>query len=201
MKLYYAPRTRATRPRWLLEEIGAPYELVRLDLSKGEHKKPDYLKIHPHGAVPALVDGDVALIESGAICAYLADKFPEKRFAPAAGTPARGKYYQWLAYAIATVEPPVLQVFMNTVMLPEAQRSAAAVEEGKKRYDEVARLLTQALDGKAFLLGDQFTAADVMIASITGWSAFMGLLKGHPALAEYSKRLAERPAYKRATAD
>src|SRR6266542_3578948 len=79
MKLYYAPRSRATRARWMLEEIGAPYELARIDLSKGEQKKADYLKIHPHGVVPALSDGDVTIFESAAICAYLADKFPESR--------------------------------------------------------------------------------------------------------------------------
>src|SRR5258705_12836566 len=111
MKLYYARMTRAGRPRWMLEETGAPYELVRLDLSRGEHKKPEYMKIHPHGSVPALDDGDLALFESAAICAYLADKFPEKRLAPPVGTPARGLYYQWIVYSMATMEPPILKVF------------------------------------------------------------------------------------------
>ena len=125
LKLYHSAQSRSTRPRWLLEEIGAPYELVRVDLGKQEHKTPQYLQIHPHGVVPALVDGDLALIESGAICAYLADKFPAARLAPAVGTPERGRYYQWMFYTMATLEPPLLQVFMNTVQLPEAQRSAA----------------------------------------------------------------------------
>ena len=114
MKLYYAPQTRATRPRWMLEEIGAPYELVRLQLSKGEHKQPEYLRVHPHGAVPAFADEHVTLFESGAICAYLADTFPEKQLAPAAGSAQRGPYYQWLFYSMATMEPPVLKVFLNT---------------------------------------------------------------------------------------
>jgi len=92
MKLYYSPQTRAGRPRWLLEEIGAPYEIASLDLKKGEHKQPEYMKIHPHGAVPALIDGDLALFESAAICMYLADKYPEKKLAPALGTPARGEH-------------------------------------------------------------------------------------------------------------
>ena len=73
LKLYHSPQSRSTRPRWLLEEIGAPFEVVKLDLSKQEHKTPQYMKIHPHGAVPALLDGDLVLIESAAICAYLAD--------------------------------------------------------------------------------------------------------------------------------
>ena len=78
LKLYHSPQSRSMRPRWLLEEIGAPYELVRVDLGKQEHKTPQYLQIHPHGPVPALVDGDLTLIESAAICAYLADKFPAR---------------------------------------------------------------------------------------------------------------------------
>jgi len=82
IKLYYAPRTRSTRPRWLLEELGVPYELVRLDLGKGDHKKAEYLAIHPHGVVPALEDDGRVIIESLAICLYVADKFPEKGFAP-----------------------------------------------------------------------------------------------------------------------
>ena len=141
MKLYCSPRSRSIRPRWLLEEIGAPCEVVNLDLTKGEHKTPEYMKIHPHGAVPALVDGDLAMFESAAICAYLADKFPEKQLAPAVGTPARGLYYQWMVYSMATLEPPVLQVFMHTLMLPDAQRSAAVAAEGREKFGDVARVL------------------------------------------------------------
>lgn len=198
MKLYYSPQTRSVRPRWLLEEIGAPYELVTLDMAKGEHKKPEHLKIHPHGAVPALVDGDLVLIESAAICMYLADKYPEKQLAPAVGTPARGTYYQWMVYTMATLEPPVLQVFMNTVFLPEAERSAEAVEKGKTQFKEVARVLENALAGRTFILGEQFSAADVMIGGTLAWAAFMGLLNGHPVLQAYAQRLSERPAFKRA---
>jgi len=198
MKLYYSPQTRAGRPRWLLEEIGAPYEIVSLDLQKGEHKKPDYMKIHPHGAVPALVDGDLALFESAAICMYLADKFPDKKLAPPLGTPARGLYYQWMLYSMATLEPPVLEVFLNTVMLPEAERSAAAVEKARTNFAAVAKVLSNALTGRDFILGEQFSAADVMIGSTLAWAGFMGLLADHPALQAYAKRLSERPAFQRA---
>jgi glutathione S-transferase len=198
MKLYYAPQTRSIRPRWLLEEIGAPYELVTMSLKSGDHKKPAYLKVHPHGVVPALEDGDVKLFESGAICAYLADKFPDKKLAPAPGTKERGYYYQWLFYAMATMEPPVLRVFLNTVMLPEAQRKPSEVEEGKKQWAEVAKVLSAALEGKEYLVGNQFSAADIMVGSIAGWSSFMGLLEGFPVLQEYAGRLSARPAFQRA---
>jgi glutathione S-transferase len=198
MKLYHRPQSRSNRPRWLLEEIGAPYELVTLDHDKGEDKTPAYLKIHPHGAVPALVDGDVALFESAAICAYLADKFPDKHLAPAVGTSARGRYYQWMFYAMATLEPPVIEIFMNTMMLPEAERSAAAVAKSRTTFTDVAKVLSQALAGKPFILGEQFSAADVMIGSTLAWAQMMGLLEGHAELSAYVQRLSERPAFQRA---
>lgn len=201
MKLYHSAHSRSARPRWLLEEIGQPYELVRVDLSKQEHKTPAYLKIHPHGAVPALVDGDLTLIESAAICAYLADKFPAARLAPAVGTAERGRYYQWMFYAMATLEPPVLQVFLHTVQLPEAERSAAVAEQGRTGFAKVADVIARGLDGKPFLLGEQFSAADVMIGSTLAWAQFMGLLNDRPALLEYAKRLSSRPAFLRAQAD
>lgn len=201
LTLYHSAQSRSTRPRWLLEEIGAPYDLVRVDMSKQEHKTPQYLQIHPHGVIPALVDGDLALMESGAICAYLADKFPAARLAPAVGTPERGRYYQWMFYTIATLEPPLLQVFMHTVMLPEAQRSAAQLQEGRKKFGEVATVITNALTGMPFLLGEPFSAADVMVGSTIAWAQMLGLLVEWPVLAEYAQRLSARPAFQRAFAD
>jgi glutathione S-transferase len=200
MKLYHAPQTRSVRPRWLLEEMGVPYELVKLDMSKGEHKTPAYLKIHPHGALPALLDGDLAMIESGAICSYLADKFPDKQMAPPLGTPARGRYEQWMFYTMATLEPPIVQLFMHTIMLPEAQRSAQVVEESRTAYAACARVLSDALAGRTYLLGEQFTAADVMVGSTLAWAQMMGLTNDWPELAAYVQRLATRPAFQHAQA-
>ena len=201
LKLYHSSQSRSVRPRWLLEEIGAPYELVRLDMSKQEHKTPEYKRVHPHGAVPALVDGDLAMFESAAICAYLADKFPEAQMAPRIGTPERGRYYQWMVYSIATLEPPVIDIFMNTVMLPEAERSTEAVDKARTKFVEVAQVLENTLGSKPFLLGERFSAADVMIGSSLVWGQFLGLLEGRPVLAEYAQRLSTRPAYQRASAD
>src|SRR5215831_18918692 len=183
LKLYHSPQSRSTRPLWLLEEIGAPYELVKID---------------PHGVVPALLDGDLVLFESAAICAYLADKFPAAHLAPAVGTPERGRYYQWLFYAMATLEPPVLQVFLHSVRLPEAERSARTAEQGRKTFAEVAAVISNALASKPFLLGEQFSAADVMIGSTLAWAQFMNLLEGHATLGEYVQRLSARPAFQRA---
>ena len=104
MKLYYAPQTRAIRPLIMLEELAVPYEIVLIDFKGGEHKSVEYRKIHPHGQLPALQDGTLTMFESAAICAYLADKFPDKRMAPALGTIERGMYYQWMFYSMAALE-------------------------------------------------------------------------------------------------
>lgn len=198
MKLYHSPQSRSVRPRWLLEELGVPYELVTLDMAKKDQKSAEYMKIHPHGVVPALVDGDIVMFESAAICLYLADKYADKNLAPAVGSPERAAYYQWMVYSIATLEPPVLQVFLHTVMLPEEQRSSEIAQNAREQFKDVARVLTQALRGKEYLVGNQFSAADVMIGSTLAWSHFMGLLNDQHALEAYVKRLSARPAYQAA---
>jgi len=200
MKLYHSPQSRSVRPRWLLEEVGAPYELVTMELRGAAMKSPEYLKIHPHGAVPALVDGEVTMFESAAICLYLADKFPEKHLAPPVGTPARARYYQWIIYTMATFEPPVIDVFMNTVLLPEAQRSATIADTGRTKVADCARVLAEAIGSRPYLLGEQFSAADVMVGSTLAWCQMMGLLSGIPVLDAYVQRCSERPAFQRAQA-
>lgn len=201
MKLYYAPRTRSSRVRWILEEAGIPYELERIDMAAGGHKKPEYLAVHPLGSVPAFKDGDRTLIESAAICMYIADKFPEKKLAPAPGTLERGEYYQWIMYGMATMEPPVATVFLQTVMLPPEKRNPHVLDEAKTRYKMVLDVLQNGLKGKEFIVGGQFSVADVIIASILSWSKALGLLEHHPDLVNYSKAMTSRPAFKRAIAD
>jgi len=201
MKLYYVPRTRATRVRWLLEELGVPYQLVRLDTSKKENKQPDYLAIHPLGHVPALVDQDVSLIESAAICMYLADKFPEKKLAPALGSKERASYYQWIMFAMTTVEPPLITIAMHTRFLPEEKRNPAMIPEAQGRLKEVLGVLEKRMEGKQFAVGDHFTAADAVLGSTLIWGNAMGQIQGFPSLEAYIKRMMERPAQKKAAAD
>lgn len=199
MKLYYAPKTRSSRPRWLLEELGVPYELVPLDLTAESFPGEEYLKIHPLGVVPALEDNGTVIFESVAICAYLADKYPEKRLAPRPGTAERGKYYQWLFFATATLEGPIIQLFETTIdaMDPTAPGVAQAAEKARERWSAAARVLEREVADKEWLLGAHFTAADVVIGSLLVWGKFMGLLEGFPALQAYVKRLGARPANKR----
>ncbi|MET0404970.1 MAG: glutathione S-transferase family protein [Cystobacter sp.] len=186
MKLYFAPRTRATRARWLLEELGVPYELVKLDLTRQENTTPAYLAVHPLGEVPALVDGDVTLRESLAICLHLADWFPEKHLAPPIGSAERGPYYQWMVFAEGRLDPLVME-FANE-----------APARNRTRLTAVLQVIDAGLGEREFLVGGAFTAADVVMASILHLAHTLKLLGEHPRLEEYVKRHSRRPAVLRA---
>jgi glutathione S-transferase len=202
LTLYHSAQSRSVRPRWLLEELGVPYAVERLNLQSGDQKKPAYLKINPNGAVPALVDGDVTLFESAAICEYLADKFPDKRLAPAVGTAARGYYYQWIHFAMSALEPPLLTIFLHTVMKPEGERLPQLVPPAREQLKASLGVLEQALTGRSVLVGDDLTTADVMVGSTLAWAQMLGLIDATtPAIAAYMGRLMGRPAFQRAMAD
>jgi glutathione S-transferase len=201
MKLYYIPQSRATRPRWLLEELEVPYELVRLPRPLAERKASDYVKIHPHGRVPALADGEMVMFESAAICLYLADKHLDKGLAPALDAPERGPYLQWMVYSMVTLEPPIYQIERHTSWLPEEQRSQAALAEARASFAEAAGVLEKALGEQPYIAGKEFSAADVMLGATLFWARNVGLLEGYPALLDYVQRISSRPAFKRARAD
>jgi glutathione S-transferase len=201
MKLYCMPRSRSIRPLWLLEELGVPYEFVKLDPSKQENKTPAYLAVHPLGEVPALVDGELTLIESSAICLYLADRFPEKHLAPPPGSTERGPYYQWMIFAEGTVEPVVME-FYKHAQLPEEKKASAHQQEElarhRTRLNEVLNVVDAGLNGREFLAGGHFTAADVVMASLLHLANHLKLLDGHPRLVEYVRRHTQRPAVRKA---
>lgn len=199
--LYHSPQSRSVRPRWALEEAGAPYDLVRLDLAAGDHKKPEYLKRNPNGTVPTLVDGDLTLFESAAIVQYLADRFPAAQLAPPIGTAARGRYYQWIHYAMTTIEPPAITIFLHTIRRPEETRIPQLVEESKAQLANALAVVDAALAGTPYLLGAEFSAADLMIGSTLWWCQMMGLVGDRQHVPAYIARLSERPAMQRATAD
>lgn len=200
MKLYYSQYSRAHRPRWVLEELGVPYELQRIDISKGEQKSPEYLKVHPLGQLPALQDEGKVLIESAAICMYLADKYPDKGLAPAPGTIERGQYYQWVLFIMATLESPLGLYYMHT-RGPEAKRVPAQAAQAKEQGVAALQVLEAAVTGRDFIVGSRFTAADVLVATTLQWAGFTDILEGFPTLQAYLKRHLERPAARRAYAD
>ena len=201
MKLYYVPRSSAARPRWMLEEIGAPYELVRLDPAKNETRTPEHLALHPLGHVPVLVDGDTTLFESAAIVQHLADRFPDARLAPALGTTARAHYYQWFSFCMTELTPTLFRYLRHTQMLPEDQRDAKVAEEARKLLPDMLAAVETLLSQQAHVLGPDFTAADIMITGSLGIAKRAGLLKDRPVLDSYVERMTSRPAWQRAMAD
>jgi len=202
LTLYHSPQSRSVRPRWMLEELGVPYEVVRLNLEAGDQKKPEYLKLNPNGTVPTLVDGALAIWESAAIVQYLADKYPEKRLAPPVGTPARGLYYQWSFFAMCGLEPPAITIFLHTVRLPEGERLPQLVAGARTQLAAAVRLVDGALAGKDFILGSEFSAADVLIGSTLWWCHMMGMVGPDvPNVQAYVGRVTTRPAMQRASAD
>src|SRR5580698_1063376 len=157
MKLYWSPRSRSFSARWLMEETGQPYERVLTDISKGAQKTAEYLAINPMGKVPALKDGEATLAEAAAICAYVAERYPQAKLAPPLGDPARAKYLYWLFFAPGCIEPAILQIFTK-VQIPSFQA-------GWGDATQVFDVLERAVESGPWLLGEQFTAADVMIGS------------------------------------
>ncbi len=201
MKLYFAPRTRATRARWLLEELGVPYELVKLDLAQQENTTPAYLAVHPLGEVPSLVDGDLTLLESLAICLHLADRFPEKRLAPPVGSAERGPYYHWMVFAELSLDPVVMAFHRDVRSSGEQTPGAHAEEEmarHRARLGTLLETLHAGLGDREFLVGGAFTAADGVMVSILHLAHTLGLLDGHPRLLAYVRRHVQRPAVRKA---
>jgi len=188
IRLYYAPKTRAGRVRWMLEELGADYELVPVDREGGECDKPEYRLVHPLGKVPALDDGGTKIFESAAIILHLADKFPEKKLAPEPGTKERALYYQWIVFNVATIEPTAIAAF--------TAQDEAAKQQAMRGLSDALDVVAKAIDaGGPYLLGETFSAADVMIGSAPLWGKALGWLEGMPTLEAYSGTLGKRKAF------
>lgn len=198
--LYYAPRTRAFRARWMLEELAVPYELRTVNLAAGEQRTPEYRRVHPLGAVPALIDGETTLIESAAICLHLADRFADAGLAPRDAA-HRGTYYQWAVFAAATLDPIVAPVFNRSFRLPTERRHETATDDEHERFARTASALRVPLRLSPFLLGETFSAADVLVGSVLAWARVTGLFRSTAELEPYLRRLEDRPAYQRASGD
>src|SRR5256885_4282729 len=157
IKLYWSPRSRSFSAIWLLEETGLPYERVLTDITTGAQKTPEYLAINPMGKVPALKDGGAALGEAAAICAYVADRYPQTKLAPDISDPLRAKYLQWLFFSPSCIEPALIQIFTKI----EVPASTAAWGSAEPVFD----VLDGALEKGPWILGDAFSAADIMVGS------------------------------------
>ncbi len=192
LTFYTNPMSRGQIARWMLEEIGEPYEQVLLDYGT-TMKAPEYLAINPMGKVPAIVHDGHVVTECAAICAYLADAFPDTGLAPPPGD--RANYYRWLFFAAGPVEQAVTNKSLGFAV--PADRTMMA---GYGNFEHAMDGLEAAVSGKQFVAGDQFSAADVYLGSQVGWGLAFGSIEKRPAFEAYWAGLSQRPAYLRGKA-
>ena len=189
---YTNPMSRGRIVRWMLEEVGRPYRTELLDYGT-TMKAPEYLRINPMGKVPALRHGDAVVTKSAAICAYLADAFPDAGLAPPLGDQLRAPYYRWLFFAAGPLEAAATNKAFGLEV--PAERKAMA---GYGSLADVLSVLEAAVSERDYLVGDRFTAADVYVGSHIGWGMEFGMIDKRPAFERYFERLGARPAAVRA---
>jgi glutathione S-transferase len=189
---YTNPMSRGRIVRWMLEEVGQPYRTEVLDYAS-TMKAPAYRAINPMGKVPAIRHGDTVVTEAAAICAYLADAFPEAGLAPAPGSRDRGPYYRWMFFAAGPVEAAVTNKSLE-VAVPEDRQAMV----GYGSLGEVLDALEGAVADREFVAGGRFSAADVYVGSHIGWGLMFGTIEKRPAFERYVARLMSRPAAVRA---
>jgi glutathione S-transferase len=193
LTFYTNPMSRGRMVRWMLEEVGAPYETVLLDYG-ASMKGPDYLAINPMGKVPAIRHGDTVVTETAAIVAYLADAFPEAGLAPAATHPARGEYLRWMFYTAGPVEQAMSLSGLGVEVPPEKTGMM-----GCGSQTIVADVLDGFLTGRPFVLGDRFSAADVYLGAILGFATRFGSIPIRPSFGPYLAGVMARPAQVKAS--
>ncbi|HRE45259.1 MAG TPA: glutathione S-transferase family protein [Terricaulis sp.] len=192
LTLYTNPQSRGRVARWMLEEVGAPYKTVVLGYGTSM-KDPSYLAINPMGKVPAIQHGDTVVTECAAVCAYLADAFPQANLAPAVSDKARGPYYRWLFFTAGPFEAMITDKSLG-VTIPAEKAGFVGYGTGA----EVLDVIENALKGKDYLLGSRFSAADVYVGAQISFGLQFGSLEKRPVFVDYAARLAARPAAIRA---
>ena len=194
LTLYHASPSRSSVTLWMLEELGEPYDIHLLSLTKGENREPAYLAVNPMGKVPALRHGDTVITESAAICTYLADEFPGAKLNVPIGSPQRGVYLKWLFFGPSCIEPAVID------------RAAPRKEEARRGmlgygdFDTTMNTVAAAVAQGPWLMGEQFTAADVIIGANIRWGMIFKTIPQRPEFTAYAGRIAARPAAQRAEA-
>jgi len=192
--VFYAnPQSRARIARWMLEEVGEPYRTEILDFGT-TMKAPAYLAVNPMGKVPAISHGETIVTEAAAICAYLADAFPKKGLAPPPGDHRRGPYYRWMFFAAGPLEASVTNKALGVTVPKERERMV-----GYGTFDHVIDALETAVLGSDYVTGSDFSAADVYLGAQIGWGMQFGTIEKRPAFERYWQRLANRPAWIRAS--
>lgn len=201
LKIYTAKHTRGLRVIWTAEEIGIPYELKHLPFNPATLKSDEFLAINPFGALPAIEDGGIRMTESGAICQYLTEKYGHAPFRRSLSDPDYSTYLQWLHAGEATLTPPLGLIVQHTRVRPEGLRVPMIAEENKTRFGEHLAVIDRSLGGKEYLLGEDFTLADVMVGYALHLAGVLGLLAEPPLhVAAYWERLQARAGYQAAIA-
>lgn len=195
MKLYEFDVSRSMRVHWALREVGAEFESVIIDLTKGEHKTPEFLAINPYGKLPVLEDCGNYISESAAITTYIAEKYPEKKLIPEVQTIHRAQYYQWMCFCIAEMEPHLWSIRKHMIIYPKEKRSLSAIKLAKKEYIKAVSVIDKHLKDKEYIINDHFSAADIIICYDLFWAESLKLLVEFTALVEYKNRLQTRPAF------
>lgn len=184
MKLYFNPQSRAIIAKWMLDETGAKYDLVTIDLQKKENRTPQFLQINPAGKLPALADGEIRIFEGAAIGLYLGDKYPDSKLAPAIGAPERGRYLSLMVFSTSQLEPSLGDVLLKQETSPQ---------RGWNDYETTKDLIEKEIGAGPYLFGDWFTMADIMIGSMFIWARIMKAPSGRPSIESYVDRLLTRP--------
>jgi glutathione S-transferase len=192
MKLYEFPPTRSIRVRWTLQELGVPFEAIRVNMLAGENKAPAFLKINPAGKLPALIDGDLMLTESVAICLYLAEKYPEKGLMPR-DLGQRAELYRWLMFAATELEQPLWRIARNLNVYPEDKRVPADIANARDDFATMAAVLEEHLTSRQFLVGNSVTVADLIMGYTLDWANEMQMIDGFPSLKNYLMKMYARP--------
>lgn len=190
--LYHHPFSRAASTIWTLEEVGQPYELRYVDLMAGAHKAPEILALNPMGKLPVLTDGDAVVTENAAISLYLADRYAAGRLAPALDDPRRATYLRWSLFAPSVIEPGA--------MAKQAKWEFKPSQAGWGTYDAMLGAMESALAGRDFILGGDFSIADVIFGGTVRYMLRFGLLESRPLFTAYAERLGARPALQRSDA-
>ena len=172
-KLFWSPGTAAMAPQAVLEEIGAAYEPVRIDIAARQHAQAEYRKLNPNGRIPTLVDGDFVLFETAAICQYLTDRHPEAQLAPPVGSHDRGRYYQWLTYMTNTVQVGFLGWFHPDWTFADAERQAALKAAAEQELYRAFQVIDAGIAGQPWMAGEPFTTCDIWLAMMARWSRGM----------------------------
>ena len=189
---YTNPQSRGRLVRWMLEEVGRPYRTEVLDYASSM-KAPAYLAINPMGKVPAITHGDAVVTECAAICAYLADAFPQAKLAPPPGDRLRAPYYRWLFFTAGPIEFAVSNRALGFAVPAERERMM-----GYGNVEQALKTLEMAIERSPYIAGDSFTAADVYVGSHLNFNMMFGTIDKRPAFASYVARLTARPAFARA---